>query len=346
LKGGRIQRLFARCIVDSRVVPIHSAECHVNAMAFQEKPPDEDPVVLVAGADERFALGLTVTLSSALRHLDHSRRAHVFVLDGGLTPGSRERCRASLARAHPKAETIFISELSNRFSGLHVHSYSRAAFLRLLIPEIVPDGFDRVLYLDSDLVVRGDVSLLWAFPAEGKAFWAAFDDGVRDTNFVRDRLGFAGVPEDAPYFNSGVLLIDLPRWRAARISERAEEFLAQHSKLCLEVDQDALNVVAVGNWSVLPPNWNFQVVGMKAWSVLPPGSDDTVNIVHFINKKPWSLGQRCLWQSAFDKALRESGWFSRRACWQYFLNRRIRSILALHPLAKATRLLRRRLRAA
>ena len=177
------------------------------------------------------------------------------------------------------------------FANYNIHWYSRAAFLRLLIPEIIPERYRRVLYLDSDLVVSDDVSKLWRLPDEGKAFWAAYDEGVRGTNYVQQTLNFADVPADAPYFNSGVMLIDLPRWKAARVSERAQAILGEHSDRCINVDQDALNIVSVGNWSVLPPRWNFQVAGSQSWSA-PPARGETIGITHFINEKPWNPDTR------------------------------------------------------
>jgi lipopolysaccharide biosynthesis glycosyltransferase len=71
------------------------------------------------------------------------------------------------------------------------------------------------------------------------------------------------------------MLIDLPRWKAARLSEQAQAVLDEHSDRCINVDQDALNIVGVGNWSVLPPRWNFQVAGSRSWSV-PPAPGETI----------------------------------------------------------------------
>ena len=269
----------------------------------------DQTVVIVAGADDKFALGLTVALFSAVRHLDPHRDAHVFVLDGGLSSGSRDRCRAALASLRPDIEVTVVDEDPDRFANYNIHWYSRAAFLRLLIPEVVPERYRRVLYLDSDLVVSDDVSKLWRLPDEGKAFWAAYDEGVRGTNYVGETLNFAGVPADKPYFNSGVMLIDLPRWKAARLSEQAQAVLNEHSDRCINVDQDALNIVGVGNWSVLPPRWNFQVAGSQSWSA-PPAPGETIGITHFINEKPWNLDTRCLRQGTFDEALRASGWYT------------------------------------
>jgi lipopolysaccharide biosynthesis glycosyltransferase len=314
---------------------------------------DEETIVLVAGADDRFALGLTVALSSALKHLDSSRRAHVFVLDGGISPAGLERCRGCLLAVRPDVEITVVENDPERFAAFNFHLYSRAAYLRLLIPEVVPARYARALYLDSDLVVQGDIAELWALPDEGKPFWAAFDEGVRGTDYVKETLFFADVPAGTPYFNSGVLLIDLPRWREQRISETAVAVLAEHSGHCINVDQDALNVVAIDKWSVLPPAWNTQVVGREAWR---HPSGQSPRIIHFINHKPWLRNVDCLYQREFNVALRASGWFSPVAYQAHVWDRRTRLFLsktrerarnasALQPILEVRRRWRRARRA-
>lgn len=288
-------------------------------------PEAQATIVLVAGANDRFALGLTVALCSALRRLDPARPAHVFILDGGLSPASRDRCRLCLQRARPDAAITFSENDPGRFLGLNHHGYSRAAYLRLLIPEVVPDAYPRALYLDSDVVVEGDVAQLWALPDQGTAFWAALDDGIRGTSFVRDHLGFGGLAANAPYFNSGVMLIDLRRWKAARISERTLMFLAEHSDRCVHADQDALNIVAAGNWSVLPSAWNRQFSGMNAWPQADGAPGDPIGVIHFVDGKPWQPGTACLLQRNFNLALRDSGWLSTGAYLGFLARRKARA---------------------
>ena len=295
------------------------------AQVAHAAPADQATIVLVAGANDAFALGLTVALCSALRHLDATRSAEVFVLDGGLSPASRDRCRRCLARTRPDAAVTFCSTDSDRFDGFNDHGYTPAAYLRLLIPELVPDRHRRALYLDSDVVVEGDVARLWALPDEGKAFRAALDDGIRGTSFVRDHLGFGGLAADAPYFNSGVMLIDLRRWKAARISERTLQVLAEHSDRCVHADQDALNIAAAGNWSVLSSAWNRQFSGMNAWPQTDGAPNAPIGIIHFVDGKPWQPGTACLLQRNFNAALRDSGWLSTGAYLGFLARRKARA---------------------
>ena len=297
-----------------------------KAQAILPSPAiDEDTVVLVAGANDNFAIGLTVALCSALRRLDPRRPAHVFVLDGGFTPRSRDRCERCLRNARPDAAITFFDNDPARFAGLKDHGYTAAAYLRLLIPEVVPASYRWAIYLDSDVVVDGDLAELWTLRDENKAFWAALDAGAIGTSFVADALGFWNVSADTPYFNSGVMFIDLPRWRAARISERALQVLNDHSDKCLNADQDALNVVALDNWSVLPAAWNCQFSGMQTCSFDKGVPDGLPGITHFLGEKPWTPGTMCYRHDRFNAALRESGWYSRSEFLKFAARRSVRS---------------------
>jgi lipopolysaccharide biosynthesis glycosyltransferase len=320
----------------------------------------EETIVLVAGADEKFALGLAIALSSALRNLDATRKAHAFVFDGGFNPTTRERIHSCLVRARSDAEITFVSPELGRLTSYNHHGYTHAAFLRLLIPEVVPDKYRLVLYLDSDIVVMDDIAKMFSLPDEGKAFWAAPDDGTVSYDYTPDPAVFAGVPKDIEYFNTGVMLIDLARWKARKLSEKAFALLDTSSEQLIVADQDALNVVGFTERSDLPKRWNFQVRGPEALSTLedprPPG------IVHFIGPKPWEFprqrivrgesAERCLYQDCFEGALQTSGWFAPLGFQSYRMrqrasetNLRLRNSSTLAPLRATYRRLKKRIAA-
>ncbi len=111
------------------------------------------------------------------------------------------------------------------------------------------------MYLDADILVLDDLESLWETDLEGAVVGAVLD-GL-DPKLKHGDPGFEEVPRVQDYFNSGVLLIDLGRWREERISERALELLINHPQ-SLFSDQDALNIVCDGRWKKLDPRWNFQ----------------------------------------------------------------------------------------
>ena len=104
-----------------------------------------------------------------------------------------------------------------------------ATYLRLLIPRTLPETVNRVLYLDADMIIDGDVAPLLATNLDGFALAACADP-------VGQKL--LGNPH---YFNSGTMLINLRYWREYEIAKQALD-LASRKRLPL-FDQDALNAV-------------------------------------------------------------------------------------------------------
>jgi lipopolysaccharide biosynthesis glycosyltransferase len=172
-----------------------------------------------------------------------------------------------------------------------LHYITAATYLRLLLPELVPAGLDRMLYLDSDVLVVGDLAPLWKVDL-GDAPFAAVRDAFTQALGDRDGIPGAGTGHDAaaPYFNAGVLLMHLPVWRRLRVTERCRSYLDEYADRLRLADQDALNLVGYGRWRQLPSAWNI----MLYLSSLPedPVPAQDVRILHFVGPgKPW-LGER------------------------------------------------------
>lgn len=168
---------------------------------------------------------------------------------------------------------------------------SNGMYLRLFLPALLPAAVERYLYLDVDTVCVGDLSELWRMPMGDHAL-AAVPDGYTGTVGAEGGLpGAEGLDPDAPYFNSGVLLVNKRRWRELRVSERCFDYLRRNRGRLRFPDQDALNVVAYGRWLPLDPQWNV----MKLWRPRLGYEDLHWNcmgrIIHFAGRrKPWDVG--------------------------------------------------------
>lgn len=136
-----------------------------------------------------------------------------------------------------------------RLADLPVRGYfTSAMWYRMLLPELV--DADRVLYLDVDTVVAGDLRELFATPM-GDA-WMAAVENVR-LPWLPDRAADLGIER---YFNSGVLLLDLAALRAEGAAERVLDYAREQGTELLWPDQDALNVVLGERRVELHPRWN------------------------------------------------------------------------------------------
>ena len=160
--------------------------------------------------------------------------------------------------------------------------YGLAAFYRLLLPGLLPAGVGKVLYMDIDIVVVGNLAELYSTDITHIPV-AAVPDPVE---WDRPDLGIANRTD---YFNSGVLLINVPLWKEQRVSEQAIDFLKKHPEKAIYVDQDALNAVLLNNWFKLDDKFNFtyRVVPFSSKKILKEFIKNKTIIHYNESTKPW-----------------------------------------------------------
>lgn len=142
-----------------------------------------------------------------------------------------------------------------------------AAYARLHLTEYLPEDVVRVLWLDTDTVVKGDIASLMQRPMshpiaavyDKKSFATTYSEWVADAN---DFLP-ANFSQKEHFFNSGVLVVNLGMWRAENILHRLEETAR---KIPGVEDQFLLNMVFYHRFDVLNGEWNFLGLGEpSAW---------------------------------------------------------------------------------
>ena len=125
-----------------------------------------------------------------------------------------------------------------------------SAYLRLALPDAFADDYDRILYLDSDIFVQGgDLAALLSIDMKGRPIAAVRDNPQwRTPNRRPAELRALGLAA-APYFNSGVLLIETRPWLDANTLGRAQSVGQTQADKLVHKDQTLLNVVFHQNWA-------------------------------------------------------------------------------------------------
>ncbi len=261
---------------------------------------------ILLAANNNYAMPLTVAAHSALRHINRNCPVSLNIVDDGLSETNRRRAASILERAHPRVKIVWHQVDLTKMAHVETRSFSQATFIRLFASELFGDDVDRVLYIDSDVVVESDVSALWDIDLGDKAVWAMQDGDDEDSRTLFEGVRpEGGLPPDAKYFNAGVLLINLPEWRRKRVGERAIELLLTRQPTLRFLDQDALNAITLGDWGRLPARWNKQ---MGRWKKAGTAPMSERGILHFTADKPWKPTYYHKHSRIFHFAYLRSGW--------------------------------------
>jgi len=203
--------------------------------------------------DPRYLPWCAVAIRSCLDHGTPGLTVHL-LHDGSLEgnsgvddlAGMVEDAGASLAVHAVDPAAVAPLPLVGRFGSV--------VWLRLLLPELLPD-VRRVLYLDADTLVVSPLAPLFASDLEGAPLAAV--PGVT-TGRERAHMSALGVDHHERHLNSGVLLLDLDRFRAEHLTDTLLRVATTRSGDLMYPDQDTLNLVFAGRWFGLHPRWNAQ----------------------------------------------------------------------------------------
>ena len=230
--------------------------------------------------DDAYVPYLDVALASLIENASKHYRYRIIVLNTGLREENVEKLKQN-AREGFVLEFVDISESLEaiRSHFKNVYHFSVVTYYRLFIASLFPQ-YDKILYLDCDLVVMGDISKLYCVDLKDNIIGAAPEMYVRTTPEFRRYAEVAlGVDPDG-YVNAGVLLINLEAYRRHRIEERFVAMITKHDFDLLDPDQAYLNYLCRGKIHELPVGWNREP--------LPLPWEGPKNIVHYaLYKKPW-----------------------------------------------------------
>jgi len=177
--------------------------------------------------------------------------------------------------------------------------YTNTTYFRLFLPELYPQ-YDKVLYLDSDIIVLGDISELYNTDMGTNLVAAAPDDIIQTTKVFQDYAELVvGVAKYQHYFNAGVLLMNLDELRKFKFQEKFL-YLLSTVKFSVAQDQDYLNRLCKGRVTLLDKNWNRMPVGGDV------ENREDLKLIHYnLAFKPWHF-ENILFEEYFWKYAKET----------------------------------------
>ena len=226
---------------------------------------------------DSFLMPAQVMLHSLFRQ--SSRPIRLFLLYNALSAQSRAAIRKTAEKFGGEYRGILIDEGYFKDASLDDNPlYSVEIYYRLMLPYLTDE--DKMLWLDADIVLNGDVAELYCKDVNDY-YLAAITDAVEESG-GREEIKAAMNMAERTYFNSGVLLLNNKRIREELPKERFFEAINKYNNILKCPDQDILNVVLGEKCLILPNKYNYQYhmsAGCKAENGL---------VLHYIWKKPWN----------------------------------------------------------
>ena len=252
---------------------------------------------ILCASDERYLPHAAAMLCSLLEH-NTIFRIHFF--HGPIDSSELMKLRLLVSR-YGCEEIVFYEIRQADFEDLRVDKWaSVAVYYRLLAPRLLPASVEKVLYLDSDIIVRQSLASLWSTDISNRPLAAV-------PNYYDDARIALGLPEGTKYFNSGVLLINVKFWREYNVAEEAISFIKNNPEKVQYWDQDALNANLVGQWVELPSQWNWQGWDWQDINTPNPGAGPA--IVHFIaGDKPWHWSNNHPYKDEYHRYRLKTPW--------------------------------------
>jgi lipopolysaccharide biosynthesis glycosyltransferase len=193
-------------------------------------------------------------------------------------------------------------------AGVECGRWGMGTLIRLKLDRYLPADYERVLYVDADVLALHAVSDIFSIDMGGHTLAAVPDVGSRMSRKTIRHVRNLGLHGRAGYFNAGILLFDWPRTCASGYLGRALDLLLSGQSWPL-LDQDVLNIASGGNWKQLSLSWNVQQ-GLAEY--LGDAADSAARFRHYVGRyKPWNSPDHPVCHSArkiYADCLADTAW--------------------------------------
>ena len=145
----------------------------------------------------------------------------------------------------------YMEKYDNDYSIKHLN---RSIYIRLLVPRLLKNKVDKLIYLDADILCFRDISDIKSINIDD-VICAVGPDSKKSEHIQKNikRLNLT----NNTYFNSGFLYINIKKWNDFNTENKVNEILLNKNKQLLYPDQDALNIVLQNHILMIDAEWNY-----------------------------------------------------------------------------------------
>lgn len=179
-------------------------------------------------------------------------RLTFLIFDNGISVTNKERIAQLANKWHYKCYFIEMRDFSLIYDKkLEVHELDLTTYARLFLGEILPVDIDKVLYIDCDTIINGNISELLELDIDNVGM-AGVEDTINDIEKNNINLSLS-----TSYYNAGVLLLNLKYWRENKLFAKFKKCIEDYNGKVPYLDQGILNIT-VEDRMTLPLKYNVQ----------------------------------------------------------------------------------------
>lgn len=275
---------------------------------------------IVYASNDSYVRHLAVSMYSLFDRNRQCSSMNIYILSLGLSKENVEKLLQIADQYGRRLVILEMGSLKEKFDfQVDMGGYDISIMARLFIGEMLPEEVERVLYLDCDTVVARSLKNLWE-----SNLGSCIVGAVMEPTIYKEVKESIDLKEEEPYFNSGVLLVDLNRWRQEGIQQRLIDFWQKKGGKLFASDQDVINGVLKGKIKSLLPQYNFftnyryfsygdfirrcpSYKGVTEEMFITAKKHPAV--IHYMgDERPWIAGNLNHYRKAYEKYLDKTPW--------------------------------------
>ena len=241
----------------------------------------DQKIQIFYACDDGFVKFTIVSLFSMMQNASREHQYHIHVLHTNIEPETEKRMLAMADECFEISFDNVSGYLDDLCERLPLRDYySNTTYYRMFIAEMFPE-IDKAIYIDSDTIVQGDISEMYAIDIKDYDVAACHEQAMVQEDvygtYVEKCLGL----DRNRFFNAGIILINCKSFRENNILERFVKLLGVYNCRVTQ-DEDYLNILCADRVLFLPQTWNSEVFGEMI------DSPENCKIIHYIMvAKPW-----------------------------------------------------------
>lgn len=277
----------------------------------------KDTLSVLYTVDNNFVPQLAAGIHSICSSNQDFLGIRFYVFSNGISVDNQDALKGYVASLGREIVFIDIVGFMRRLGfDFDTSGWNEIVMSRLLMNQFLPKELDRVLYLDGDTIVRRSLRELWDTPLDDYVLAAAMEPTCDASRL--DKLSLAG----RPYYNAGVLLVNLKKWRESSAEARLLAYCKDRAGNLFANDQDAINAVLKDEIKPCSSSYNsynsLAFYNYKMLNELMPSYNDETSyeeaihdpyIVHYLGEeRPWRKGNAHVFRDDYLNNLNATPW--------------------------------------